>query len=225
MDTAPPRERRPLPRVLLTGFEPFGDEADNPSWDAVRLLEGARIAGHRVATRCLAVEFGRSLRQLRAAIRETAPALVLCVGLAGGRAQLSLERIGINVDDARIPDNAGRQPIDVPVVEGGPDAYFSTLPLKAMLHALRAAGIPAEVSQTAGTYVCNHVLYGLMHALRRQRRVRGGFIHVPYSPAQATAHPGAASLPTATVAEGLRVALRAALTTTDDLRLAAGATH
>ncbi len=214
-----------MPRVLLTGFEPFCGEALNPSWEAVRALEGVRIAGHRVAARCLAVEFGRSLPQLRAAIRETSPSLVVCVGQAGGRAQLSLERIGINVDDARIPDNAGRQPVDLPIVDGGPDAYFSTLPLKAMLQALRRAGIPAEVSQTAGTYVCNHVLYGLMHALRRKRRIRGGFIHIPFSPEQAAAHPGAASLSLDTVQQGLRVAVRAALTTRDDIRLAAGATH
>lgn len=211
--------------MLLTGFEPFGGDASNPSWDAVRTLEGMRIAGHRVATRCLAVEFGRSLTQLRKAIRETTPALIICVGQAGGRAQLSLERIGINVDDARIADNAGRQPIDTAVVEGGPDAYFSTLPLKAMLQALRRAGIPAEISQTAGTYVCNHVLYGLMHALRHRRRVRAGFIHIPFSPQQAAAHPGSASLSIDTVSEGLHIAVRAALTTTHDIRLAAGATH
>lgn len=211
--------------VLLTGFEPFGGEAGNPSWDAVRALDGARIAGHRVVARCLPVEFGTSLKVLRAALRELKPALVICVGQAGGRAQLSLERIGINVDDARIADNAGARPIDTAVVEGGPDAYFSTLPIKAMRQALNAAGIPAEISQTAGTYVCNHVLYGLMHALRRQTRVRGGFVHVPYSPAQASGHPGAPSLPVETLVAGLRIAVRCALTTPHDIRVAAGATH
>lgn len=217
--------RRSLPTVLLTGFEPFGEDAGNPSWEAVRMLDGARIAGHRVVARCLAVEFDRSLKQLRAAIRETRPTLVICVGLAGGRAQLSLERIGINVDDARIADNAGAQPVDTPIVADGPAAYFARLPLKAMMLALREAGIPAEVSQTAGTYVCNHVLYGLMHALRAKPRVRGGFIHVPYSPEQAARHPGAASLPVGTVADGLRIAVRTALTTDEDVRVAAGATH
>jgi len=216
---------RIAPTVLLTGFEPFGEDPDNPSWDAVRRLHGRRVAGHRVVAVRLPVEFGTSLRVLRGAIRETRPALVLCLGLAGGRAQLSLERVAINVDDARIPDNAGRQPVDAPVVEGGPAAYFSTLPLKAMLLALRAAGIPAEVSQSAGTYVCNHVFYGLMHALRARPGVRAGFVHVPYSPAQATHRPGAPSMPVETVAEALRVALRAAITTGDDVRIAAGREH
>jgi pyroglutamyl-peptidase len=213
------------PTVLLTGFEPFGDDPDNPSWEAVRRLHGRRVAGHRIAAMRLPVEFGSSLRFLRTALRETRPALVLCVGLAGGRAQLSLERVAINVDDARIPDNAGHQPVDAPVVAGGPPAYFSTLPLKAMLLALRAAGIPAEVSQSAGTYVCNHVFYGLMHALRTRPAVRGGFIHIPYAPEQAARHPGAPSLATDTVVEGLRLAIRTALATAEDARFAAGAEH
>ncbi len=214
-----------LPTVLLTGFEPFGGEAGNPSWDAVQALDGECIASHRVVARCLPVAFGASLDALREAIDELGPALVLCVGQAGGRAQLSLERVAINVDDARIADNAGACPIDAAVVAGGPTAYFSDLPIKAMLSALREAGIPAEVSQTAGTYVCNHVFYGLMHALRDAAGVRGGFIHIPFSTAQAAAHLGAPSLPIATASQALRIALRVALTTTDDLRIAAGAEH
>lgn len=213
-----------LPAILLTGFAPFAGEAGNPSWNAVVALDGKRISGHRIIARKLPVEFGASLQVLRAAIRETKPTLVLCVGQAGGRAQLSIERIAINVDDARIPDNADACPIDMPVVANGPAAYFATLPIKAMLVALRGAGIPAEVSQTAGTYVCNHVFYGLMHALR-DGKVRGGFIHVPYAPEQAARHPGAPSLPVEVVTAALRIALRIALTTTADRRLAAGAEH
>lgn len=209
--------------ILLTGFAPFGGEDANPSWQAVAALDGGRIAGHRVVARLLPVEFGASLDALQAALQDARPALVLCVGQAGGRAQLSLERVAINVDDARIPDNAGAAPVDQPVVAGGPAAYFTTLPIKAMLAALREAGIPAEVSQTAGTYVCNHVFYGLMHALRDTPGVRGGFVHIPYAPAQAARHPGAPSLPVETIVEGLRVALRTAVATAADLRLAAGA--
>lgn len=211
--------------VLLTGFQPFGGEQVNPSWQAVSALHGTRIAGHRVVARELPVAFGKSLKALRAALKETQPSLVICVGQAGGRAQLSLERVAINVDDARIPDNAGQQPIDAPVVADGPAAYFSTLPIKAMREALRGAGFPVEVSQTAGTYVCNHVFYGLMHALRRQRTVRAGFIHIPYSPAQASGHAGAASLPVETVTAALRLALKVALKTPLDIRAAAGAEH
>lgn len=214
--------RRPV--VLLTGFAPFGGEAVNPSWQAVQQLHGRHVAGHRIVGRQLPVEFGASLKALRTAIRETKPALVLCVGQAGGRATMALERVAINVDDARIPDNAGVQPIDTRIVDDGPAAYFTGLPIKAMLAALNDAGIPVEVSQTAGTYVCNHVFYGLMHALRN-RRIRGGFVHIPYSPEQAAHHPGAPSLPVGTVVHGLRIALQAALATDVDRRLAAGAEH
>ncbi|NKF23330.1 pyroglutamyl-peptidase I [Solimonas marina] len=217
------RKSSKTPTVLLTGFAPFGGESSNPSWEAVAGLHGARIAGHRVQAVQLPVVFGDSLRTLRAALREHKPALVICVGQAGGRAQLTIERVGINVDDARIADNRGQQPIDEPVVAGGPAAYFATLPIKAMLQALRDAGIPAEISQTAGTYVCNHVLYGLLHALRAQPRVRGGFIHIPYSPAQAAQHPGAPSLPIDVVQAALRLCVRTALRTAGDLRLSAGA--
>lgn len=213
------------PVVLLTGFDAFGGEDMNPSWDAVSRLDGDIIAGHRVVARRLPVEFGTSLRALHDAIDEFAPALVLCVGQAGGRAQLSLERIAINLDDARIPDNAGASPVDAAIVDDGPAAYFSTLPIKAMLHALREAGIPVEISQTAGTYVCNHAFYGLMHALRDQTDTRGGFVHIPYSPPQAARHPGAPSLPVDTVVAALRIAVLTALETTADLRIAAGAEH
>lgn len=214
--------------VLLTGFAPFGGESDNPSWDAVRLLDGEVIAGHRIATRSLSVAFDQSLRELDDAISALRPALVLCVGQAGGRAQLSIERIAINVDDARIPDNLGAQPIDRAIAADGPAAYFSDLPIKAMLAAVRASGVPAEISQTAGTYVCNHVFYGLMHRLHERDDtvgVRGGFVHIPYSPAQAAQHPGVPSLAIETVAHGLRVALETALTTHTDRRIAAGAEH
>jgi len=210
--------------VLLTGFAPFGGESINPSWEAVKALRGRRIAGHRVVARQLPVEFGASLKALRAAIRESKPALVLCVGQAGGRAAISLERVAINVDDARMPDNAGAQPVDVRIVKDGPAAYFTGLPIKAMLAALREAGIPAEVSQTAGTYVCNHVFYGLMHMLRN-RRIRAGFVHIPYSSEQASRHPGAPGLPVATVVQGLRILLQVALETDEDRALAAGAEH
>jgi pyroglutamyl-peptidase len=210
--------------VLLTGFAPFDGESVNPSWQAVHALHGRRINGHRIVARQLPVEFGASLKELRSAIRETKPTLVLCVGQAGGRASISLERVAINVDDARIPDNAGAQPVDCKIVEDGPAAYFSGLPIKAMLAALREAGIPAEVSQTTGTYVCNHVFYGLMHALRN-RRIRGGFVHIPYSPEQAERHPGAPSLPVETVVRGLRIALQVALEIEVDRKLVAGAEH
>ena len=208
-------KRAAQPTLLLTGFDSFDGAKSNPSWDAASALDGCIIGGHRIAARRLPTEFEASLRALRAAIRETGPSLVVCTGLAGGRKELSLERVAINVDDARIPDNTGAQPIDAKIIGNGPAAYFTTLPVKAMLAALQARGIPAQVSQTAGTFVCNHVFYGLMHALRRQPGVRGGFIHVP--PA------GRGGIPLDAMIEGLRIALRVAATTKADARIAAGA--
>lgn len=214
-----------LPTVLLTGFAPFGGEASNPSWDAVRALDGELVAGHRVIAVELPVVFGESLAVLCAALDRHAPVVTICVGLAGGRSRLSLERVAINVDDARIADNAGAQPVDVPVDRDGPPAHFTSLPIKTMLAALIDAGIPAEVSNTAGTYVCNHVFYGLMQALAARPGRRGGFIHIPYSPEQAARHPNAPSLPVALVSDALRRCIDVALKTTADLRLAAGAEH
>lgn len=218
-----PTKRKALPTVLLTGFEPFGGETVNPSWEAVRVLQGARIGGHRVEARCLPVVFGAALTCLRKAIAETKPALVICVGQGGGRTQISLERVAINVDDARRPDNAGNSPIDAAIVVDGPAGYFSTLPIKRLLAELHRAGIPAEISQSAGTFVCNHVFYGLMHALHKRRGVGGGFVHIPYSPEQAAHHKGAASLPTDTVTAALRIIVRATLKNPKDLAIAGDA--
>lgn len=207
--------------LLLTGFAPFGGEALNPSWEAVRRLDGERLGDLPVVAAQLPTEFGAALRVLDELLERHRPTLVVAVGQAGGRAELSLERIAINVDDARIPDNAGRQPIDEPVVAGGPAAYFSTLPIKAMTRALRDAGIPAAVSQTAGTFVCNHVFYGLLHRLQGTG-VRGGFIHIPYLPTQAAAQPGAPSMALETLIAGLRLAITCAATTQADLREGGG---
>ncbi|WP_338546054.1 pyroglutamyl-peptidase I [Pseudomonas benzopyrenica] len=207
--------------LLLTGFAPFGGEELNPSWEAVRRLDGERLGDLPVVAAQLPTAFGAALRVLGELLDRHRPTLVVAVGQAGGRAELSLERIAINVDDARIPDNAGRQPIDEPVVPGGPAAYFSTLPIKAMVHALRAAGFPAAVSQTAGTFVCNHVFYGLQHRLQGTG-VRGGFIHIPYLPVQAANQPGAPSMALETLVAGLRLALTCAATTQADLREGGG---
>ena len=211
----------PPATVLLTGFDAFGSEAINPSWLVAQALQGQTLHRHRVVAAQLPTEFAASRKRLAALLRQYQPALVLCLGLAGGRASLSLERIAINVQDARIADNAGAQPIDLPVIKSGPAAYFSTLPLKAMLQALTAANIPAEVSQTAGTFVCNHVFYALMHALKKQRgtvKARGGFMHVPYLPSQ-----GLPNMPLDEMVRGLQTAIACALTTQDDALLGAGA--
>lgn len=220
-------QRKPIRTVLLTGFDPFGGDAVNPSWLAVERLRGEILAGHRIETAQLPTAFERAPRALRAAIRRHRPALVLCIGQAGGRSAISFERVAINVIDARIPDNDGAQPVDVPVVRNGPAAYFSTLPIKSLRAALLAAGVPAEISQTAGTFVCNQVFYALMHALARMPapRPRGGFVHVPFVPEQVDTRPGTPSMPLDTIVAGLRIAIESALRTKRDLRVVGGATH
>jgi pyroglutamyl-peptidase len=210
-----------IPTVLLTGFDPFGGASLNPSWMAVQALHGRQVGGHRIVGAQLPTVFGQSLQVLRDLLGRHRPALVLCCGQAGGRTALSLERVAINVNDARIADNALAQPVDTPVVAGGPDAYFTSLPIKAMLVELQREGINAEVSQTAGTFVCNHVFYGLMHELatrRGFRRTRGGLVHVPWLPEQ-----GQPSMRLDEVVRGLRVAIACALRTDTDIRKQAGA--
>jgi pyroglutamyl-peptidase len=209
--------------VLITGFEPFGGEKVNPSQEIARQLNGRVIAGRRVIGRILPCVFGAANAELRRILRETAPELVIAVGQAGGRAEITPERVAINVDDARIADNAGAQPVDVPVVARGPAAYWSTLPVKAIVAALRAHEIPVAVSQTAGTFVCNHVFYGLMHALRARRGVRGGFIHVPFLPEQAKQ--GQPSLSQEVMIEAIALAVAVAVRTRRDRREAGGQTH
>ena len=208
------------PRILVTGFDPFGGEPLNPSWMAVQALHGRELDGHRIVAAQLPTEFGRSLAVLQELLGQHRPALVVCTGQAGGRAAISLERVAINVNDARIPDNTGAQPIDTPVVPDGPAAYFTGLPIKAMLAAMLAAGVRAEVSQTAGTFVCNHVFYGLMHALADPRwaGTRGGLVHVPWLPQQ-----GAPSMTLDQLVRGLEAGLACAVRTHTDVRLQAGA--
>ena len=208
-------------RVLVTGFDPFGGDDVNPSWLAAQRLHRRRIAGYPVVAAQLPTQFDTALPRLYALLAQYRPKLVICLGLAANRQALSIERVAINVQDARIADNAGAQPIDEPVLPDAPVAYFSTLPIKAMLADIQAAGIPAEVSQSAGTFVCNHVFYGLMHRLttaRGFRRTRGGFVHLPPL-AEQSAH----GLTLEQMVKGLRVGIRTALATRQDLRRAAGA--
>lgn len=206
--------------LLVTGFEPFDGEPVNPSAEVARALAGRRVAGAPVVAAVLPCAFGRAVDELRAAIAAQRPQLVLALGQAGGREGFGIERVAINVDDARIADNAGAQPIDTPVVAGAPAAYFSTLPIKAMAAALRRAGWPAAVSQSAGTFVCNHVFYGLMHTLRR-RRVRGGFMHLPLLPEQASRR-GGPSLALDDQIAGVALALEVAVTTRVDVAESGG---
>lgn len=207
--------------LLLTGFEPFDQDTVNPSWEAVRQLDGMRLGENvQIVARRLPCAFALVGECLAELITQVRPAMVIATGLGPGRSSISMERVAINVNDARIPDNLGEQPIDTPVVADGPVAYFSTLPIKAMVKALREAGVPAAVSQTAGTFVCNQVFYLLQHALAGTG-VRSGFIHVPNLPEQ-VAGTGLASMPLATTVEGLRLAVQVAWNTQVDVVQAGG---
>jgi pyroglutamyl-peptidase len=215
--------KSPRMKALVTGFEPFGDDPINPSFEALQHLP-QQLGNIEIATRILPTVFGRSLEMLDNALTAIRPDLVLCVGLAGGRTALSLERVAINLDDARIPDNEGQTPIDCAIVPDGPPAYFATLPIKAAVLALREAGLPAIVSNTAGTFVCNHVFYGLMHrAATSLPRWRGGFLHVPYLPAQAARNEGVPSMAVADIVRGIEIVLAVAASRIDDMAAREGA--
>ena len=213
--------------ILLTGFEPFDKDAINPSWEAVRALDGWHFEGATVRARRISCVFGAALRELDAVIDEVQPQLVIGVGQAGGRSEISPERVAINIDDGRICDNAGFQPIDEPVVTGAPVGYFSSLPIKAIVRDLRAAGIPATVSNSAGTFVCNHLFFGLMHriATRPVPGMRGGFIHIPYLPEQAARLPGVPSMALDTVIAALRIAVATSVKVREDLHETGGQLH
>ena len=173
-----------MKKLLITGFDPFGGESINPSWEAVRLLPKT-VGEYELCKLQIPTVFGLAAETVLKKAEALRPDVIICVGQAGGRAAVTPERIGINVRDARITDNAGAAPKDEPIVSGGPDGYFSTLPVKAMIAAINEAGLPGAVSNTAGTFVCNDVLYTLLHRYRGTA-VRCGFIHVPWLPQQGT---------------------------------------
>lgn len=199
-----------MKKILVTGFEPFGGETINPSWEAVKQLP-EEIDGYAIEKLELPVEFGRCAQITEATILAQNPAAVVCVGQAGGRTNVTPERIGINLKDARIPDNGGAQPKDEPIDPNGPDAYFATLPVTAMVQAMREAGVPAQVSLTAGAYVCNDLLYEVLHKLhRRNIDIPAGFVHVPFIPAQVL-EKNAPSLPLEQITAALLAGIQAVI--------------
>lgn len=209
-------------KVLITGFDPFGGEKINPALEAVKLLpetiEGAEVIKLEIPT-----VFRKSLAKIEEAIEKHNPDIVISVGQAGGRFGVTPERVAINLDDARIKDNEGNQPLDITIYEDGQPAYFSNLPIKAMVNEIKEAGLPAAVSNTAGTFVCNHVMYGILHMIHTDYpNMRGGFIHVPYIPAQVTSKANMPSMSQADITKGLALCIEAAATHTEDLHIAAG---
>jgi len=214
-------------KIMVTGFDPFGGEPTNPAWETVRHLpdevDGAQIIKVQIPT-----VFGRCAEVTRAAILEHDPDVIVSVGQAGGRYSVNPERVAINIDDGRIADNDGKQPIDVKIKDDGPPAYFSLLPIKAMATAMNAAGIPSAVSNTAGTYVCNHIMYQVLYMIDHEfPGKKSGFVHVPYLPSQVVDKPNQPSLGLDELVTALTAGLSAIVEYADkpDLHMVGGALH
>lgn len=212
-------------KILVTGFDPFGGEKINPAIESVKKLPdeiaGAKIIKLEIPTIC-----HRSLEVIDDAIKEYDPDVILSIGQAGGRSDITVERIGINIDDCRICDNAGQQIIDEPVFKGGPAAYFVNIPIKAMVAKIQEHLIPASVSNSAGTFVCNHVTYGVRHIIEtKYPGKRSGFIHIPFLPQQVINKKNMPSMTLDTIVEGLCAAIEAIVETKEDLKITGGATH
>ena len=190
-------------KIIVTGFDPFGGEKINPSIECVKALP--EIEGVELFRVELPTVFKESAIRLNEVINDVKPDAVLCVGQAGGRPGVTMERVAINVDDARIPDNISQQPIDEVIQLDGEAAYFTTLPIKRIVNAIRKAGIPAEVSNTAGTFVCNHIMYqALFTATKADKSFKAGFMHIPFIPEQTTDKP---SLPLEESTKALKIAI------------------
>lgn len=212
-------------KFLITGFEPFGGESINPAWEAVSQLK-SEYMGHLVVVEEIPVVFGASIDRLIERIELHQPDVVLCIGQAGGRTTLSVERVAININDARMPDNKGNAPIDEPIEQSGPDAYFTNLPIKAIVKTLGEHHIPTSISNSAGTYVCNHLMYGLLHFIHTMKpNIRGGFIHVPYAPSQVVDRPETAFMPVDMMLEGLERMIEVIAVTDSDIKKADHAIH
>jgi len=214
---------KPRAPVLLTGFEPFAGDARNPSAEAVALLTGTDILGHKVASLCLPTAFGLAAKCLLRAVERLRPAVVIGSGLAGGRSDIAIERFALNFDDARIPDNRAQQPREQSIIAGAPLAYASGLPVTRIVQRLRECGIPASPSLSAGAFVCNHVFFRLIHALQGSGTI-GGFVHVPYASEHVVDRPGTPSLPLVTIAEALRLAAEVSLRSMPRARVKTAAT-
>ncbi|MCY9376934.1 pyroglutamyl-peptidase I [Bacillus sp. T17B1] len=212
-------------KVLITGFDPFDKETVNPSWEAAKQLNGLETDEAIIKAEQIPTVFRTALDTLRQAIQKHQPDIVICVGQAGGRMQITPERVAINLSDARIPDNEGHQPIDEEISPRGPAAYWTGLPVKRMTAKMKENGIPAAVSYTAGTFVCNYLFYGLMdHISRTAPHIRGGFIHIPFIPEQ-TIDKTAPSLSLDTIVRALRIAAVTAAQYDEDLKTPGGTLH
>lgn len=205
-------------KILVTAFDPFGGESINPALEAVKLMRD-EIDGAEIVKLEIPTVFRKSIDKVAEAILKENPDVVLSIGQAGGRFEVTPERVAINVDDARIPDNEGNQPIDVPIFDDGAPAYFTTLPVKAMVEAIRAAGLPSSLSNSAGTFVCNHIMYGVLYKIAKMdKSIRAGFIHVPFIPEQVARRPAPAPcMSMQDIAKALEAAVSAIIKNEEDI--------
>ncbi len=209
-------------KILVTGFDPFGGEPINPAIESVKRLpdniEGAEIIKLEIPT-----VRKKSLEKIEKAINEHNPDVILSIGQAGGRFDISIERVGINLDDFRIPDNEGNQIIDEPVFPDGENSYFVKLPVKAMVQNVQKNNIPASVSYTAGTFVCNHVLYGVLYLIEKKYKgKKSGFIHIPFLPQQVVDKRNMPSMELNTIVKGLTAAIEAIVKNNEDIKEVGG---
>ena len=196
-------------KVLLTAFNPFGGESVNPAQEAVEAVAD-KVAGAEVVKLVVPTVFGKSIETVHEAMKKENPDVTFCIGQAGGRIGLTPERVAINLDDARIEDNEGNQPVDKPIFEDGKTAYFTSLPVKAMVQKIKDAGVPASVSYTAGTFVCNHLMYGVLYYIDKEfPDMKGGFMHVPYLHEQAVNRANTPSLSKEDIVKGIEAAIAA----------------
>ena len=213
-------------KILVTGFDPFGGEKINPALETIKRLPDT-ILGAQIIKLEIPTVVGKSLAKITEAVEKENPDVVLSIGQAGGRSEITVERIGINIDDCRIPDNEGNQPIDEPVVKGGPAAYFVTVPIKAIVENIKAHNIPASISNTAGTFICNHVCYGVAHLAAARtaagKPMKSGFIHIPFLPEQVIGKPALTpSMSLETIVSGITHALEAIVEHGSDIKVSGG---
>ncbi|WP_234120350.1 pyroglutamyl-peptidase I [Clostridium hydrogenum] len=197
-----------MKKVLVTGFDPFGGENINPALEVIKELKNRKFEKVELVTKEIPTVFYKSIKVLEEAMEELKPDVVICIGQAGGRSEITVERVGINIIDARISDNEGNQPVDTLIAPNGPAAYFSTIPIKDIVENIRKVGVPASVSNSADTFVCNQLLYGLMHIIStKYNKVKGGFIHIPYLPEQALNYKNQPSMSLLNMVKALEVAI------------------
>ena len=214
-------------KILVTGFYPFGQDTINPALEAVKQLPN-EILGASIIKLEIPTMFHQSSKVVNLAIQQQQPDIVVHIGQAGGRFGITPERIAINLDDARIPDNARQQPIDQVILENGPAAYFSQLPVKAMVANMQEVGIPATVSNSAGTFVCNHIMYQTLHYCQMNYpQIQSGFIHVPYLPQQVADKASLPSMDLKTIVQGLVISIETIITYQGhaDIKTVGGSLH